>query len=272
MTRLQLVELEDLPWVPRAIRDGGTDILDVLLVWSDVYRPLAARLAAFMDAVGQRRWLDLCSGGGGGALAMRAALVAAGVDAPQLTLTDRYPSESARQRVAALGDPGVQYLDEPVDAMQVGTSAAGIHTMFSALHHFRPDEVRRILASAVAAGVPLAFMDVAASPALRRVPLVLAPVVALPNAVLLFVLALVLVPIARPWRWSRVLWTYVLPAIPCLFAWDGTVSALRAYAPDELLALARTVPGGAGYQWHVERAGPALLLTGHSVAPAPPPA
>jgi len=27
MQRLHLIELEDLPWFPRPIRDGGTDVL-----------------------------------------------------------------------------------------------------------------------------------------------------------------------------------------------------------------------------------------------------
>jgi hypothetical protein len=263
--RLQLVELEDQPWVPRSIRNGGTDVLDVLLATTGVYRPLAPALAAFMTTVGLQRWLDLCSGGGGGALVMRAELVAAGGEAPAVTLTDRYPNEAARQRVAALGDPGVLYGDTPVDALNVGPQAPAIRTMFSALHHFPPDDVRHILQAAIAAGAPLAFVDVAASPTLRRVPMALVPFAALPNFVLLFLLALALVPVARPFRWSRLGWTYLLPAIPCLFAWDGTVSALRAYTPDELLALAQTVPGGTGYRWHVAHHGQALMLTGHPV-------
>ena len=70
MNRLKLVELEDQLWVPRTLRDGATDVLDVLTAKAGVYRPLAPRLAAFMEAVGNRCWLDLYSGGGG-ALARR---------------------------------------------------------------------------------------------------------------------------------------------------------------------------------------------------------
>lgn len=134
--------------------------------------------------------------------------------------------------------------------------------MFGALHHFPPSIVPRILQDAVAARAPIAFVDVAASPVLRRMPVALAPVAALPNLVALFVMALMLVPLARPVRCSRVLWAYVVPLIPLLFAWDGTVSALRAYTPEELLALATSVPGGEAYRWEAGRAGRSLYLTG----------
>ena len=69
-------------------------------------------------------------------------------------------------------------------------------------------------------------------------------------------------PLVRPFRWSRVLLTYVLPVIPLLVGWDGTVSALRAYTPEELLALAASVPGAEHYSWDAGRAGAALYLTG----------
>ena len=264
MKRLHLVELEDQPWVPRAIRDGATDLLDVLFARAGIYRPAAPTLAAFMETVGERRWLDLCSGGGGGALAMRAELAAQGSAPSSMTLTDRYPNVAAQQRVAGLGDAGVQYLPTPVDVLHGVPPGPAIRTMFGALHHFRPAAVRTILHAAVAARAPLAFVDVVASPALRKVPVLLAPIAALPNLLVLFVLALLLVPFARPFRWSRVLWTYLVPAIPTLFAWDGTVSALRAYTPEELLALARSVPDGERYRWSATRHGRVLILTGHA--------
>jgi hypothetical protein len=263
MNRLQLIELEDQPWVPRTLRNGATDVLDVLTARAGIYRPLAPTIAAFMTAAGQRRWFDLCSGGGGGALTMRAELLVLGHGPEQITLSDRYPNEAAQQRVAASADTAVRYLPEPVDALDVPPHAPAVRTMFSALHHFPPETIRRILHAAVAARAPLAFVDVAASPVVRRLPVWLVPVAAVPNLLFLFVLALLLVPLARPFRWSRLLWTYLLPAIPALFAWDGTVSALRAYTPDELLALAASVPDSAGYHWEAGRAGPSLFLTGY---------
>ena len=41
-------------------------------------------------------------------------------------------------------------------------------------------------------------------------------------------------------RWTRLLFTYLLPAIPMICLWDGVVSQLRAYSAEELEALGRS--------------------------------
>lgn len=122
--------------------------------------------------------------------------------------------------------------------------------------------MRRLIAGVVARRMPLAFFDVAGSPRLRQMPIILAPIALALNMLALFVAALLVAPFARPHRWSRLLLTYVVPVIPLLFAWDGTVSALRAYLPEELEQIARSVPGGDRYTWKAEAKGKALYLAG----------
>lgn len=262
MQRLHLFELEDLAWVPRAVRDGGTDLLDLMFARTGFYRPLVPKLVALVEATGERRLVDLCSGGGGGALAMRSLLREQGHAELELDLTDRYPSAAAGARVAELGEATVHWHAEPVDAFHVPETLAGIRTMYSALHHFRPHDVQRLIEAAVADGVPLAFFDVAAPPPWRKLPLVIVPLLAVVNVAALVVVALLLVPWVRPFRWSRLLLTYVVPAIPLLFAWDGMVSALRAYTPEELLALAHAGRGSERYTWEASRAGRGACLIG----------
>ena len=263
MKRLHLFEFKDLPWVPAAIRDGGTDLLDMGFDRVSFYLPLVADLLDVLDATGQRTIVDLGSGGGGGALSMHSLLRERGRDDLRLTLTDRYPNAAAVARVQRLGDPALSYHPQPVDAFAVPAELVGLRTMYGALHHFRPEAVRRLLSSAVADRSPIALFDVAASPLIRRAPLALAPLLAAPNMVALWVVTLLATPFVRPFRWSRLLLTYGVPAIPALFAWDGTVSALRAYTPDELLEIARGVPGSEAYVWRAGRAGNALSLVGY---------
>jgi hypothetical protein len=263
MQRVHLVEPEDLPWFPRPIRDGGTDVLDLMFATMGFYRALVPELMTLMETTGMRRLVDLCSGGGGGATAMRALLREQGHTDLELVLTDRYPNAAAAARVQALGDPKARWHTEPVDAFHVPPGLpAGIRTMFSALHHFRPDDVRRLIQAAVDDGVPLAFFDGAVPAVMRKLPGVLMPLFAVPNALVLTGLSLALVPFVRPLSLSRLLLTYALPAIPLLFAWDGTVSVLRMYTPEELLALARSVRGSERYEWTAKRGGPALCLVG----------
>lgn len=261
MRRIHLFELEDLDWVPRPIRDGGTDLLDLAFDRLGFYRGVAHRLGDVLAETGAHEIVDLCSGGGGGTLQTWRALGEVR-ERVALVLTDRNPSEAGIARVEALGDPRVRYERERVDAMDGGGARRGVRTMSGALHHFRPEAVRALVGGIVARREPLVFFDVAASPQLRRAPVVVLPLAMALNMLMLFVASLALVPLARPFSAMRLVLTYLVPAIPCLVAWDGTVSALRAYTPDELLELARSAPGGDGYRWEAGVEGRALYLSG----------
>ncbi len=261
MQRVHLIELEDCDWLPGPIRDGGTDFLDFAFERIGFYNGVADRLVALIKQTKASRVVDLASGGGGGTLQIRRRVRAAGLDT-EFVFSDRFPNEAGAARVRALNDPACRYSTEPVDAMTGGGTQPGVRTMSGALHHFHPEAVRQIVAAIVKQRAPLAFFDIAASPALRKLPLVFSPIALLANMAMLTAASLVVVPFLRPFRPSRLLLTYVLPLIPALIAWDGTVSALRAYAPDELLALARSVPGADAYDWDAAVVGPALYLTG----------
>ena len=86
---------------------------------------------------------------------------------------------------------------------------------------------------------------IAIAEATSRTPFGLAMMAFVPLAVWL------LTPAIRPFRWSRLFWTYVVPVIPVAVLFDGVVSCLRTYTPDEMLAMAREV-GGEEYEWEYE--------------------
>jgi len=48
-------------------------------------------------------------------------------------------------------------------------------------------------------------------------------------------------PFMKPFKWSRIFFTYVLPLIPLTLLWDGVVSMLRIYKPDEMLELTKEI-------------------------------
>jgi hypothetical protein len=51
---------------------------------------------------------------------------------------------------------------------------------------------------------------------------------------------------------QRFLMTYVIPVAPVVILWDGLVSVLRTYTPQELRELADSV-GATGYEWEAGR-------------------
>jgi hypothetical protein len=62
-----------------------------------------------------------------------------------------------------------------------------------------------------------------------------------------FLLGLLRTPFMGRMTLARFLWTYPIPIAPLILSWDGLVSCLRAYTPDELLAMAREV--APDYKW-----------------------
>lgn len=267
MRRVQWFELEDLPWMPTVIRDGGTDVLDAMFDRIGFYQAVVPAIVQLLGDVGASRVVDLGSGGGGGALQVHRAARAAGLDV-EFVLTDRFPNAGGAARVNAFGDRRLRYDTTPVDALTGPIDESAVHTMCSALHHFPPQVVQRLIGRLVAHRVPIACLDVAASPMVRRLPALLMPVPMAANLVALTAAALVVMPLVRPVRPQQWLLTYLLPLIPALVAWDGTVSVLRAYTPDDLLALATAVPGANDYEWSAGRGGLALYLTGRPRGPA----
>jgi hypothetical protein len=231
MKRRQLVELEDLPWWPRLFRDAATDYVGMALRHAKTYDRLVPRLAAAVTRSGADQITDLCSGGGGPWPNLLPALRKHGVGAP-VCLTDKYPNMAAFRRVAAT-TPGIRFEPATVSATDVPARLAGFRTVFTAFHHFPPADARAILAAAIRD--PIAEGG-------SRGTAALAMMVVVPLAVL------VLTPAIRPFRWSRLFWTYLVPVIPAAILFDSVVSLFRIYTPEEMLAMGREV-GGDAYEW-----------------------
>jgi hypothetical protein len=228
--RRHLVELADLSWWPRAFRDAATDYLVAAIRRARVYDGLVPRLAAAVRRSGATHITDLCSGGGGPWPALRAA----GLDVA-VCLTDMHPNTAALSRLAEM--PGLRFEAESVRATDVPARLTGFRTVFTAFHHFRPADARAILA---AAGRDRQGILVAEAGS--RSWAALAVQALIPLAVFL------LTPTIRPFRWSRLFWTYLVPVLPVAILFDGVVSILRTYTPEEMLAMGREV-GGDEYEW-----------------------
>jgi len=234
--RVHLLEIHDQPWCPVAVRDGITDLIQTGLGWFRAYDAVAPLLARALRRTGARRVVDLASGGGGPWPRFLGLLAREGA-APPVLLTDRFPNRRALERLRTVTRGALDFHPEPVDATAVPAELAGFRTLFTSFHHFRPDAARAILADAVRRGEGVAAFEIT-----RRDPLSLV-------LNLLGVLAvLVAVPLVRPFRWDRVLFTYIIPLLPLAGAFDGFVSCLRTYSPVELRALVAGLPE---YDWEI---------------------
>jgi len=102
----------------------------------------------------------------------------------------------------------------------------GFRTLFTAFHHFTPEQARGILADAMEQGQGIGIFEYTDRNFLVWAPPSSGPLPALDHHA---------APAAVSFR--GLLWTYLLPVIPLVAVWDGLVSCLRTYSPDELKVL-----------------------------------
>jgi hypothetical protein len=244
MRRVQFIEFHEKPWFPSSLRDGVTDALQFGFHFLKAYAPIAPLLQSALDSTRSRSIVDLCSGGGGPWLDLARKLQA---DPPGLHiwLTDKYPNLSAIENVRAASENQIAFYAGSVEAMKVPGELKGFRTMFTSFHHFSPEEARAILQNAVDARESIGIFETA-----RRAPSTIGLVFAF--ALMLFVCT----PWIRPFRWSRLLWTYLVPIIPLVLLFDGVVSCLRTYRPEELRDMVEQLRASE-YQWEIGE-----LLTG----------
>ncbi len=241
MRRRHLVELHEQPWFPAAWRDLVTDFLSFFFRAFRPYRVIAPVLAEALERSRTENVIDLCSGAGAPVLSLLPALRGLGRCPRSVVLTDLYPNRDAF-RIAAASDAGVAVVETPVDAADVPADLVGFRTLFTSFHHFSPPAARAILADARSKGEGIGVFEFTE----RNLLLWLIPVLAIP----FFVAACT--PFMRPFRWRRLLWTYLVPVVPLVAGWDGLVSNLRSYTRGELLELAGA-QGRGGYVWRTGR-------------------
>ena len=222
---MHLIEIADLAWCPRGIRRGVGDFCRFLVEVSGAFNPVAPLVAEALRRTGARRVLDLGSGAGGPWLGLRPRLRRHGIDVT-VCLSDCRPDLKAFERVSRLTGGAITYRPEPVDATRVADDLPGFRTMFDAFHHLRPGQARAMLADAVAKGEGVGVFECG-----DRSLLLLLGALGMPLRVV------VLAPFIRPFRWSRLFWTYLVPALPLVLLFDVIVSCLRIYSVPELREL-----------------------------------
>ena len=237
MRRLQFIELHEQPWFPSFLRHQITDALQFGVNFLRTFTEIAPLLQNALDATKSPKIVDLCSGGGGPWLELSKRLQNSGQTNFQITLTDKYPNLRAFQFTETSSENQIVFRRDSVDATNVPCELAGFRTIFSSFHHFSPEQARAVLQNAVNAGQGIGIFEVT-----RRAPSTIA---------LMFVWALtpfVFTPWIRPFRWSRLLCTYIFPIIPFVLLFDGVVSCLRTYRPQELRELVAEL-SVSEYQW-----------------------
>lgn len=249
MGRIHLFEFEDLNWFPSFLRNYGTDFLQFLSNKTKMYKPIIPIIKKGLEKSGTNQIIDLGSGGGGGLIWLNSELKK---DIPNLkiTLTDYYPNISAFKFTKKQAD-NFEFIEKSVDARNVPTELNGLRTQFLSLHHFRPDDAQQILQNAINSNSSIAIFEAQE----RSVPSILAMLFS-PISVLLTT------PFIRPFKFGRIIFTYLIPIVPLFVLWDGIVSSLRTYSVKEMNELVGKLNGKENYDWEISKvkSGPSVVL------------
>lgn len=251
MKRFHLFEFEDYDWFPKIIRDGGTDFLGFVLKYIKFYEPSINILEDVVKRSGHHHIVDLCSGNGG-----PISLVHDKIDKDlqvSYTLSDKFPNRAAYKKLKTTSNGIIDFKSESLDILNDIIITEGIRTLFTAIHHFKPEEVRLILNNAIIDRAPIAIFDGGN----KHIGSILAIVLTHP---IWFFFG---TPFIRPFKWSRLLLTYIIPLIPLYAIWDGIVSILRLHTPEELLGYAHNSDNKQQFTWS---AGKVKNKVGFSVA------
>jgi len=236
--RIHLFEFEDLSWFPNVIRRGGMDFLRYFLIATDAYKPVLPLIRESLLKTNESTIIDLCSGGGGYIENIFSGLSRNSPRKIFFILTDKFPNSKAYKILKERTAGQIDFVKYSVDATKVPVDLKGFRVMFSAIHHFKPTQVKNVLQNAIDNNAPIGIFDGYE----KNILAILSVIVFHPLAMLVFT------PFFKPFSFSRLFFTYVIPLVPTYTVWDGCVSILRMYSSQDLLNMAKCT-GANNYSW-----------------------
>jgi hypothetical protein len=236
---LRLFEIHEEPWFPQFLRDQFVDGLQMILEVTNTYQPIAQLLRKRLEECGSERVLDLCSGAGGPWPSLARDFKMHGGRPPEVFLTDKYPNTTKLHDLESLTANRIHFLGHSIDATKIPGHLQGFRTLFSSFHHLNPDEARRLLQDTVNTRQGIGIFEATACHMFTLLSVFFVPVA-----------AWLFLPFRRPFRWSRLLWTYLIPVIPFVLFFDGLISCLRSYSLGELQEMTSGL-AASGYRWEI---------------------
>lgn len=226
-----------------------TDFLQFLSNKAKIYKPVVHLLAEKIKESGNDGIVDLASGGGGGLLWLNTELKKE-IPNLKITLTDFYPNIPAFVQTQKQ-DSNFGYETTSVDARNVPQHLDGFRTQFLSFHHFKPDDAKKILQNAVDSRSAIGIFEAQERSFASIIAMILSPIS-----------VLLTTPFIRPFKFGRIVFTYLIPIVPILILWDGVVSSLRTYSVAEMRGLISQLDGKESFDWSVNREKNILYLIG----------
>jgi hypothetical protein len=249
MGRIHLFEFEDQKWFPAFLRNYGTDFLQFLSNKTGMYKPIVPLIQEALVKSKTETIIDLGSGGGGGLLGLNEMLIKS-VPGIKIIMTDYFPNIAALEHTQKLAH-NIDYVKRPVDARNVPADLQGLRTQFLSFHHFKPEDARLILQSAIDSKSSIAIFEAQERSFASILAMIFSPLT-----------VFLVTPFIRPFKLGRIIFTYLLPIVPLFVFWDGIVSSLRTYSVKEMNEMIEGLSRKESFEWKTGKvqSGPSKIL------------
>ena len=239
MKRIQLFEFEDFSWFPNWIRDSMTRLILVMHRMLKTNKDLEEVVSETLKRTGKTRVFDFCSGSGGLMPEVIMSINKMHKTSYALQLSDLFPNKKAALAINNL--PGdMYYKTDAVDVTRFNQKTNSLRTMVCSFHHMNPTNAKAILKSAADANEPIVIYEMSDN----SFPAPVAWFALLTN----FIMCLFITPFVKGLTFAQLIFTYFIPIIPIFYAWDGAISNLRTYTPDDLKILLEDIKTP-NYSW-----------------------
>jgi len=237
MKRVHGFEFNEQPWLPQFMTSWMTSVMHVCHHETGDGYVWAPKVMELLDRSGENRILDLCSGGGGPVLDLVRVLEGEFHREVHLTLTDLIPNLHTAQSINGRS-PNRTYVTQSINATDVPADWGGVRTVFSGLHHMRPEIAFGFLKNAFDLRRCI-FVGETTKRALSTMKKYAKATKAFFDATNKI----------NPTPVQRFL-TFKLPVLPAMLGWDNVMSCIRTYTEDELRGFIRRL-SAPDYRWEM---------------------
>lgn len=249
MKRIQLFEFEDFHWLPSFIRSSITNLLALLLKMlktKDVITNLIVDIKKQHDF---NQIVDLGSGSGGVMIDVIEEINKKEASPVNLLLTDLYPNSSVVNRINNANIVNVHYQEESLNATDFKDAPEGLKTMMNSFHHMPPKVARKILQTAKENKQPILIYEMGENNIPTLLWWLLLPI----SMVIMIIMVFFMTPFTKGLTFKQIVFTYVIPIIPLVYAWDGQASLVRMYTFKDIENYLLKELQNDSYSWKVEQ-------------------
>jgi len=220
-------ELEDKIWFPNYLRQQQTEYIGWLVCVFKLYEPIAAKINEAASKKGNSI-KDVGSGSGGPWLSLSKLPI---FQKTQIKLTDKFPQPSG------IYPPNITYETVSFNPLIEEFSNNELLTFFNAFHHFSDIEKQEIIGRALAQNNSIFIAEILSPSFIEYFKILFT------TTIVQYILA----PFVKPFRLSRLFFTWIIPLNIFTVTYDGLISVYKCRKNRHMESFCKSLPFKNGY-------------------------